>query len=48
MYFLYFVIFSPDKRRGPSFERTWIPFTQGCYVPGLVEIDPMVLERKIF
>ena len=28
MYFCYFVIISPWKRRGPSFQETWIPFTQ--------------------
>ena len=32
---------------GYSFEQTWIPFTQGCFVPRLVEIGPMVLEKKI-
>ena len=36
------------KGRGPSFEQTWIPFTQGCFVSSLVEIDPVVLEKKIF
>ena len=25
-----------------------IPFTQGCFVPSLVEIGPAVLEKKIF
>ena len=48
MYFCYFVIFSPWKRAGPSFEQTWIPFTKGCFVPSLVEIGPVVLENKIF
>ena len=33
--------------RGPSFEQTWIPSTQGSFVPSLVEIGPMVL-KKIF
>ena len=33
---------------GSSFEQTWIPFTQGCFVPNLVEIGPVVLEKKIF
>ena len=47
MYFLYFVIISPGKRRGPSFEQTWIPFTQGCFVPSLVEIGSVVLEKKM-
>ena len=32
----------------PSFEQTWIPFTQGCFVPSLVEIGQLVLEKKIF
>ena len=26
---------------------TWIPFTEGCFVPRLVEICPVVLEEKI-
>ena len=32
---------------GPSFEETWIPLTQGCFVPSLVEIGPVVLEKKM-
>ena len=32
---------------GSSFEQTWIPFTQGCFVPKLVEIGPVVLEKNI-
>ena len=31
----------------PSFEQTWIPFTQGYFVPGLVEIGQMVREKKM-
>ena len=38
MYFHYFVIISPWKRVGPSFEQSWILFTQGYFVPSLVEI----------
>ena len=38
MYFRYFVIISPWKRLGPSFEQTWIPFT-------LNENGPVVLEK---
>ena len=30
-------IISPWKGHGPSFEQTWIPSTQGCFVPSLVE-----------
>ena len=33
---------------GASFEQTWIPFTQECFVPSLVEISPVVLKKKIF
>ena len=35
---------------GPSFEQTWIPSTQGSFVPSLVEIGPMLLKKilKIF
>ena len=32
---------------GSSFEQTWIPFTQGCFVLRLVEIGPVVLEKNI-
>ena len=35
---------SLQKGCGPSFEQTCI---QGCFVPSLVEIDPMVLEKKM-
>ena len=48
MYFCYFLIISPWKRVGPSFEQTWILFTQGCFVPNLVEIGLVALEKKIF
>ena len=46
--FFYFVnvFLSPlGKERGPSFEQTWISFTQGCFVPSLVEIGLVVLEK---
>ena len=40
-------ILSPlGERRGPSFEQTWIPSTQGCFVTCLVEIGPVDLEKK--
>ena len=49
MYFRWFVIIFPWKRArwSPSFEQTWIPFTQGFFVPSLFEIGPVVLEKKI-
>ena len=44
-----FSLLSPlGKGRGPSFEQIWIPFIQGCFVPSLVEIGPVVLEKRIF
>ena len=33
-------------KNGSSIEQTWIPFTQGCFAPNLVEIGPEFL--KIF
>ena len=50
MYFCYFLIISPLKRHtcSPSFEQTWIPTTEGCFVPSLVEIGQVVLSKKIF
>ena len=49
MYFCYmsFVIISPWKRAGSSFEQTWIPIPHGCIVPSLVEIGPGVQEKII-
>ena len=47
IYFHYFVIISPWKRIGPSYEKTRILFTQGYFVPSFVEIDPLILEKKI-
>ena len=32
------------RGHGLSFEQTWIPFTQGCLVPSLVERGPVGLE----
>ena len=29
-------------------DQTWIPHIQGCFVPHLVEICPVVLEKNIF
>ena len=45
-YFCYFIIISPWKGCGASFEQTWI-LTQGCFVPRLVKIGPVVLGKKI-
>ena len=44
--FSLFLLLSPlGKGWGPSFVQTWIPFTQGYFVPSLVEISPVVLEK---
>ena len=48
VYFLFPQLSPLRKGHGPSFEQTWIPFTQGCIVPSLVEIGQVVLEKKIF
>ena len=41
------LLLSPlGKRRGPSFEQTWIPFTLGCCVLSLVDNGPVILESN--
>ena len=49
MYLHYFVIISPWKRAGPFIWTNLNPlaFTQGCFVPSLVEIGPVVLDKQI-
>ena len=44
---LLYVIIFPWKRWDPSFEQTWIPFTQGCFVPSLVEIGQSFWRRRL-
>ena len=34
------------KGQGPLFEETWIPFTKEYFMPSLVEIGPVILEKK--
>ena len=45
--FLDFVnaFFAIGKRRGPSFEQIWNPFTQGCFVLSLNEISAVIVEN---
>ena len=43
MYFSYFEIISPLEMGGALH----FPLTQGCFVPSLIEIGPMVLEKKM-
>ena len=45
MYFHFCIFISPWKKQGPLFEQTWIPYTQECFVPSLVKIGPVVLEK---
>ena len=46
MYFHCFVIISPWKRAGPSFEQTLpLPFTQGFFVPNWLKLAQWVLEK---
>ena len=49
MHFHYFTIISPWKRAGPfirkKLKKKWIPFNQKCFVPSLVEIGSVVLEK---
>ena len=33
------------KGRDLLFEQTWIPYIQGWFVPSLIEIGPVVLEK---
>jgi hypothetical protein len=41
------LLLSPlGERLSPSFEQTWIPLTQWWFVPSLVKIGPVVLEKK--
>ena len=40
------LLLSPCREKhGPLFEWIWISCIQECFVPSLVEIDPMVLRR---
>ena len=42
---LLFTLLPPfGKGCGPSFEQKWFPFIQGCFVPNLVKIGPVVRE----
>ena len=45
MYFAFRNYLPLGKGWSPSFELTWIPFTQGCIVQSLVQIGPVILEE---
>ena len=44
---LFLLLFPLWEGHGPSFEQTWISSTQGCFLSSLVEIGPVVLEKKL-
>ena len=47
--FLLFGNYLPMENSGPlTWKKNWIPLTQGCFVQSLVEISPVVQEKKIF
>ena len=47
MYFCYYLSFGKEIH-DLLFEKIWIYFTQECFVQSLVEIVPLVHEKKIF
>ena len=47
VYFCYFIFISLWKRTWSFIWTSWISITQGCFVPCLVEIGPVVLEKKM-
>ena len=47
IYFFIILLLSPlEEGCWPLFVQIWIPSTQGCFVPNLVEIGPVVLKRE--
>ena len=45
--FAFFYYLPLEKDVGLQFQQSWIHVIQGCFLPSLVEIDPVVLEKKI-
>ena len=45
--FAFSILFPLGERPGPPFFQTWIRSTQECFVPSLVKIGPVVLEKKL-
>jgi hypothetical protein len=41
------LLFPLGEGLSPLFEQNWISFTQGWFVPSLIKIGPVVLEKKI-
>ena len=46
MHFAISLLYPLGNGRGPSFEQTWIPITQRCFVSILVEIDHVALKKN--
>ena len=47
LFFLFCNFLSFEKGDCISFEQTWTPFTQRCFLPSLVVIGSLVFEKKI-
>jgi len=47
-FFLILPLTGTQKEPAPLFEQIWIPIPQACFLPSLVEIDLVVLEKKSF
>ena len=45
-YYMLFHIYLPLEKGGTPHLKNLNPFTKGCFVPNLVEIGPVVLEKK--
>ena len=46
IWFYIIAIIFPWRRAWPCIWTNWIPYTQGCFVPSLVEIGSVVLKNK--
>jgi hypothetical protein len=46
-FFSILLLFPIQGKHCPSFQQIWTPFTQGWFVPSLVEIDRVVLETTL-
>jgi len=45
---LFCPLLGPKRGPDPLFEQIWFPVPQAYFLPGLVEIGQMVLEKKTF
>ena len=47
IYFVFLYYLPLERKSEPSLEQTWIPFTKECFLPSLVGIGTVVLEKLI-